>query len=333
MRIPCVTIQKGLSGGQLPNGSYYAVVAYSDNQERVTDYFNPSEIQPLFDHRGVAGSLDINFTNLDKNAFDEFQLVIVSTINQQTVAKVIGYYSTQTNAVSIDNINTTSNIITKYALITSNLKININENNNSNYYLYDNYFNNISLCPFIDLYYNASNNSNYSLLTYNISSNIYNDINNINNYMINYVPIANSYKNLTNNYLINSINVYDNLINIYNNQKYLTDIASIIKTGNSNKLIASNIYLSSSNYYNNILNIQSISSYLRILSSNDMISSSNTYIDCKYLYNNNNTDTSEIKNNLFINNIIYSSNILLNISNIYGNFLDNYSSIYEINMN
>jgi hypothetical protein len=105
MRIPCVTIQKGISGGQLPNGSYYAVIAYSDNQERVTDYFNPSEIQPLFDHRGVAGSLDINFTNLDKNAFDEFQLVIVSTINQQTVAKIIGYYSTQTNAVSIDNIN------------------------------------------------------------------------------------------------------------------------------------------------------------------------------------------------------------------------------------
>jgi len=105
MRIPCVTIQKGLSGGQLPNGSYYAVVAYSDNQQRVTDYFNPSEIQPLFDHRGVAGSLDINFTNLDKNTFDEFQLVVVSTINQQTVARVIGYYSTQTNAVSIDNIN------------------------------------------------------------------------------------------------------------------------------------------------------------------------------------------------------------------------------------
>jgi len=105
MRIPCVTIKKGLSGGQLPNGSYYAVVAYSDNQQRVTDYFNPSEIQPLFDHRGVAGSLDISFTNLDSNSFDEFQLVIVSTINQQTVAKVIGYYSTQTNAVSIDNIN------------------------------------------------------------------------------------------------------------------------------------------------------------------------------------------------------------------------------------
>jgi hypothetical protein len=64
-----------------------------------------------------------------------------------------------------------------------------------------------------------------------------------------------------------------------------------------------------------------------------MINSSNTYIDCKYLYNNNNTDTSEIKSNLFINNIIYSSNILLNISNIYGNFLDNYSNIYaELNV-
>jgi hypothetical protein len=283
---------------------------------------------------------DINNTN---NIYQSISIPIKNYLDSALINSNIAYsnYNLISNIekdynihlVSIDNINTTSNIITKYALITSNLKININENNNSNYYLYDNYFNNISLCPFIDLYYNASNNSNYSLLTYNISSNIYNDINNINNYMINYVPIANSYKNLTNNYLINSINVYDNLINIYNNQKYLTDIASIIKTGNSNKLIASNIYLSSSNYYNNILNIQSISSNLRILSSNDMINSSNTYIDCKYLYNNNNTDTSEIKSNLFINNIIYSSNILLNISNIYGNFLDNYSSIYaELNV-
>jgi hypothetical protein len=105
MSIPCVTIQKGYSGGQLPNGSYYATVAYSINQQRVTDYFNPSQVQPIFSHENLQGSIDINFSNLDTDNFSEFQLVVVSTINQQTVARIIGYYSTQTNSVSLDNIN------------------------------------------------------------------------------------------------------------------------------------------------------------------------------------------------------------------------------------
>ena len=105
MKIPCITIQKGLNGGQLPNGSYYATIAYSINQQRVTDYFNPSQIQPLFSHENLQASLDINFSNLDTDNFNEFELVVVSTINQQTVARIIGYYNTQTNAVSLDNIN------------------------------------------------------------------------------------------------------------------------------------------------------------------------------------------------------------------------------------
>ncbi len=105
MKIPCISINKGYSGGQLPNGSYYATIAYSVNQQRVTDYFNPSQVQPLFSHENLQGALDVNFTNLDTDNFNEFQLVIVATVNQQTVAKIIGYYNTQTNAVSIDFIN------------------------------------------------------------------------------------------------------------------------------------------------------------------------------------------------------------------------------------
>lgn len=105
MKIPCIGIQKGFSGGQLLNGSYYATIAYSVNQQRVTDYFNPSPVQPLFSHENAQGALDINFSNLDTDNFNEFQLVVVATVNQQTVAKIIGYYNTQTNAVSLDFIN------------------------------------------------------------------------------------------------------------------------------------------------------------------------------------------------------------------------------------
>jgi hypothetical protein len=104
MSIPCVTISKGVTGGQLLNGSYYAIVAYTINQQRVTDYFNPSQIQPLFSHNNASSSLDISFSNMDTDRFEEFELVIVGTVNQQTVAKKIGNYSTTTNAVTIDYI-------------------------------------------------------------------------------------------------------------------------------------------------------------------------------------------------------------------------------------
>jgi hypothetical protein len=100
MTIPCVSVTRGLAGGQLLNGSYFAVIAYSENQQKVTDYFNPSEIQALFVHRNGGSSLDITFSNLDTENFDEFQLVVVSTTNQQTVAKEIGYYSTRTKSLS-----------------------------------------------------------------------------------------------------------------------------------------------------------------------------------------------------------------------------------------
>lgn len=104
MKIPCVSIQKGFNGGQLLNGSYYAVIAYTINQQRVTDYFNPSQIQTLFSHNNATGSLDISFSNMDTDNFQEFELVIVGTVNQQTVAKKIGNYSTETNSISVDYI-------------------------------------------------------------------------------------------------------------------------------------------------------------------------------------------------------------------------------------
>jgi hypothetical protein len=92
---PCVTLSKGSSGGTLANGSYYAVIAYTVNQQKVTDYFTPSNVQTLFDHENLSGSLQISVSGLEQNVFSEFELVIVSTVNQQTSAKRIGYYNTQ----------------------------------------------------------------------------------------------------------------------------------------------------------------------------------------------------------------------------------------------
>lgn len=93
----CVRINKSKGSGQLNNGSYQAVIAYSENGVKLTDYSMPSNTQSLFDHTGMGGSLDITVSNLDPN-FEEYELVVIAVINQQTIAKKIGYYSiTQTN--------------------------------------------------------------------------------------------------------------------------------------------------------------------------------------------------------------------------------------------
>ena len=103
---PCFHVQKGVAGGTLPNGTYFAMIAYTISGQKITDYSMPSNQQPLFDHDDVAGSLDIVIDSIDET-YDEFELVIVSIINQQTVARKVGIYSTQQRLITLDIIDAT----------------------------------------------------------------------------------------------------------------------------------------------------------------------------------------------------------------------------------
>lgn len=98
---PCVKIKKSKGSGQLANGSYQATIAYSQNGIRVTDYAIPSVPQGLWSHSAVGGSLDITIENIDQD-FEEYELVLISVINQQTVAKKVGNYSTSQKTIHID---------------------------------------------------------------------------------------------------------------------------------------------------------------------------------------------------------------------------------------
>jgi hypothetical protein len=100
---PCFRIERGTGGGTLPNGSYFAVIAYTVEGQVVTDYSMPSNLQPIFDHSNVAGSIDILIDSLDTD-FDEFELVLVSIINQQTVSRRVGLYSTRQSRITLDII-------------------------------------------------------------------------------------------------------------------------------------------------------------------------------------------------------------------------------------
>lgn len=103
LTIPCVNIEKGRAAGSLRNGSYQVAIAYAVNTIRVTDYLVVSEVQSLFDHDGAGGSLNVTVSNTDPD-FDEMEVVLISVVNQSTVAKRLGIYSTRQDKIFIDSV-------------------------------------------------------------------------------------------------------------------------------------------------------------------------------------------------------------------------------------
>ena len=103
METPCLNLTLGQQGGTLANGTYFAVIAYTISGQKVTDYFSQSNNQFIFTPNDLEGSLIIN-VSADTENFDEFVLVLVQNINQGTVAKQIGFYSTKTTTIAIDQI-------------------------------------------------------------------------------------------------------------------------------------------------------------------------------------------------------------------------------------
>jgi len=98
---PCIKLDTGQTGGNLSNGSYFAVIGYTVNGQKYGDYTSPSNVQYIFNHNTIGGSLDITISNLETVSFTEFELVIVSIVDQATVARKIGIYNT-TSSISIN---------------------------------------------------------------------------------------------------------------------------------------------------------------------------------------------------------------------------------------
>lgn len=103
VQTPCLSIQRGEAGGTLRNGTYFATIAYAIKGQRVTDYFSPSNTQPIYFPNDLQGAITIN-VEADQENFDEFFLVVVQNINQGTVAKQVGIYSTKTTSIELDQI-------------------------------------------------------------------------------------------------------------------------------------------------------------------------------------------------------------------------------------
>ena len=104
MKTPCLKLSLGQQGGTLSNGTYFATIAYTIKGQKVTDFFSQSNNQFIFTVNDFESCLTLDI-EADSENFDEFVLVIVSAVNQQTVASQLGFYSTSTTKVVIDQIN------------------------------------------------------------------------------------------------------------------------------------------------------------------------------------------------------------------------------------
>jgi hypothetical protein len=107
---PCVSVKKSPSGGSMSNGSYQFAVAYTINTQRVTDYLALSNVQALFSAQNAAGGLEITLSGFDSD-FDEFELVMISTIAENVTTRRIGFYSTRQSSILVDKLDETLPVV------------------------------------------------------------------------------------------------------------------------------------------------------------------------------------------------------------------------------
>jgi hypothetical protein len=119
VNVPSIKAREG-NGGQLPNGLYQASIAYSNDGIRETDYMATSLPATLWSI-AKANSLEVVFDGLD-TSYDEFELVVVTKIAGQTVAKAIGTYSTATKVVNLDAILASAQTVPLAFIYTQTLK-------------------------------------------------------------------------------------------------------------------------------------------------------------------------------------------------------------------
>jgi len=103
VKTPCIDVTVSSQQGTIENGSYAFYLAYTIDQQAVTNFFSPSYIQPIFNEINERGSLELNI-DADTEHFDEFVLVVARFTNQNSSLKTIGYFSTNSQNIVIDQI-------------------------------------------------------------------------------------------------------------------------------------------------------------------------------------------------------------------------------------
>ena len=103
LTVPCLRLEKATGSGTLINGTYQVAVAYMINEIKVTDYLVTSNPVSIWSHSGVGGAISLSVSNTDPD-FTEIEVVVISIVNSQTVAKQLGVYSTRQSVIYIDSL-------------------------------------------------------------------------------------------------------------------------------------------------------------------------------------------------------------------------------------
>jgi hypothetical protein len=103
LTVPCLRLEKATGSGTLINGTYQVAVAYMINEIKVTDYLITSNPVSIWSHSGVGGAINLTVSNTDPD-FTEIEVVVISIVNSQTVAKQLGVYSTRQSVIYIDSL-------------------------------------------------------------------------------------------------------------------------------------------------------------------------------------------------------------------------------------
>jgi hypothetical protein len=119
---PCVSVVLGDQSGTLDIGSYTATIAYTIDQQRVTNYFSSGYPLPVFTEVPNQGSIKI-LIDADNAHFDEFELVIIANINNATIATKMGNYSTRVSELIFDQIKADLPVVGESELLINNPEI------------------------------------------------------------------------------------------------------------------------------------------------------------------------------------------------------------------
>ena len=103
VKTPCIDLKLGNQQGVIENGSYAFAIAYVIDRQIVTNFFSLSNIQPIYNEINERGSLELT-VDADSKNFDEFVLVVARFTNQNSSLKQIGYFSTRSTNIVIDQI-------------------------------------------------------------------------------------------------------------------------------------------------------------------------------------------------------------------------------------
>lgn len=100
--VPCINVRLG-AGGNLKNGSYQFGIAYTINQQRVSEFYSITNPEAIWSHNNTGQSMVLDIDGIDRD-FPEYELIVIYTQLGITTAKRIGFFNTSNNRHSITSV-------------------------------------------------------------------------------------------------------------------------------------------------------------------------------------------------------------------------------------